>query len=118
MLLMISREDPDVAQAVQQLFAAEQIEVLLNTAAVRIEGSRGAFRVLVRTGSQERSVEASQVLVASGRTRNTADLGLELAGVELDARGYIAVNERLETRREEPPARSLRGESRRCSQSP
>jgi pyruvate/2-oxoglutarate dehydrogenase complex dihydrolipoamide dehydrogenase (E3) component len=45
----------------------------------------------------EKTVEGSHLLVAAGRTPNTADIGLELAGVELTDRGYIKVNERLET---------------------
>src|SRR5262249_62385625 len=48
-----------------------------------------------RTG--ERKIEGSDVLVATGRIPNTAGIGLEKTGVELDARGYIRVNERLET---------------------
>jgi len=45
----------------------------------------------------EQTIEASDILVAAGRTPNTAGIGLELAGVALDAHGYIAVNDRLET---------------------
>jgi pyruvate/2-oxoglutarate dehydrogenase complex dihydrolipoamide dehydrogenase (E3) component len=51
----------------------------------------------LRTESGDRQIEATDLLVAAGRIPNTAGIGLELAGVELDARGYIRVNERLET---------------------
>ncbi len=51
----------------------------------------------MRTPAGERTIEASDVLVATGRTPNTADIGLDVAGVELDARGYVKVNDRLET---------------------
>jgi pyruvate/2-oxoglutarate dehydrogenase complex dihydrolipoamide dehydrogenase (E3) component len=54
-------------------------------------------RLVVRTTSGERNIEGSDILVATGRIPNTAGLGLEEAGVELDGRGYIRVNERLET---------------------
>jgi pyruvate/2-oxoglutarate dehydrogenase complex dihydrolipoamide dehydrogenase (E3) component len=51
----------------------------------------------VRTALGGRSIEGSDILVAAGRVPNTAGIGLEEAGVELDDRGYIRVNERLET---------------------
>ncbi len=53
--------------------------------------------VIVRTTSGEQKIEGSDILVAAGRVPNTAGIGLEKAGVELDSRGYIRVNERLET---------------------
>jgi pyruvate/2-oxoglutarate dehydrogenase complex dihydrolipoamide dehydrogenase (E3) component len=53
--------------------------------------------VRVRTGEGERTIEGSDILVAAGRVPNTAGIGLEQTGVEMDARGYIRVNERLET---------------------
>jgi pyruvate/2-oxoglutarate dehydrogenase complex dihydrolipoamide dehydrogenase (E3) component len=58
---------------------------------------RGDLRITVRTGGGERTVAASEILVALGRVPNTSGIGLEVAGVQLDARGYVAVNERLET---------------------
>ena len=53
--------------------------------------------VLVRTSSGEQTIEGSDILVAAGRSPNTTGIGLEVAGVDLDGRGYIKVNERLET---------------------
>ena len=57
------------------------------------------MRFVVRTGSGEQKIEASDILVATGRIPNTAAIGLEKASVELDGRGYIRVNERLENER-------------------
>jgi pyruvate/2-oxoglutarate dehydrogenase complex dihydrolipoamide dehydrogenase (E3) component len=94
---VLSREDPDVADAVQSLFADEGIEVLLNASTVRVDGRRGALSVALRTSDGERAIPATDILVATGRAPNTSGIGLDVAGVELDARGYIAVNERLET---------------------
>ena len=51
----------------------------------------------MRTPSGEQTIEGSDILVAAGRSPNTAGIGLEVAGVELDGRGYIKVNDRLET---------------------
>src|SRR5256712_7366731 len=53
--------------------------------------------VQVRTAAGEQRIEGSDILVAVGRTPNTTGIGLEQAGVELDARGYVRVNDRLET---------------------
>jgi pyruvate/2-oxoglutarate dehydrogenase complex dihydrolipoamide dehydrogenase (E3) component len=94
---VLSREDPDVAEAVQRLFADEEIEVVLGANVLRVEGQRGALRVVVRTNAGERAIAATDVLAAMGRLPNTSDIGLDVAGVALDRRGYIAVNERLET---------------------
>ena len=51
----------------------------------------------MRTGSGEQTIEGSHILVAAGRVPNTAGIGLDKAGVELDDRGFVRVNERLET---------------------
>lgn len=58
---------------------------------------QASVAVRVRTGEGERTIEGSDILVAAGRVPNTAGIGLEQTGVEMDARGYIRVNERLET---------------------
>jgi pyruvate/2-oxoglutarate dehydrogenase complex dihydrolipoamide dehydrogenase (E3) component len=91
-------EDPDVAQAVQENFASEGIEVLLNTQVRQVEGLSGEkIRVRIDGPNGEQTIEGTDVLVATGRTPNTRGIGVEAAGIELDAHGYIKVNERLET---------------------
>jgi pyruvate/2-oxoglutarate dehydrogenase complex dihydrolipoamide dehydrogenase (E3) component len=91
-------EDPDVAEAIRQLFADEGIDVLLSAEALQVEGLSGeSVRLRVRAPGGERLLEGSDVLVATGRTPNTAGIGLDVAGVRLDGRGYIQVNDRLET---------------------
>jgi pyruvate/2-oxoglutarate dehydrogenase complex dihydrolipoamide dehydrogenase (E3) component len=92
------REDPDVAQALLQLFLDEGIEVLLNAKAMRIEARPGGgVRLLAQGPDGEQTVEGSDILVATGRTPNTRGIHLEKAGVAVDDQGYIKVNERLET---------------------
>ena len=94
---VMAREDPEVAAELARLLGNEGVEVLLNASATGVQGISGdAVRVSVRTESGNRTIEGSDLLVAVGRVPNTADIGLELAGVELDARGYIQVNDRLE----------------------
>ncbi len=93
-----SQEDADVSAALLELFHDEGIEVLLGTEVVRVEGLSGQqVRVHVKDANGERVIEGSDLLVAVGRVPNTQEIGLDKTGVELDARGYIKVNERLET---------------------
>jgi pyruvate/2-oxoglutarate dehydrogenase complex dihydrolipoamide dehydrogenase (E3) component len=95
---LIHREDDDVTDAIHQLFRDEGIEVLTNSRITKVEGNSGeAVKVFVTQSGSGKIVAGSHLLVASGRTPNTKGIGLELAGVELTDRGYIKVNERLET---------------------
>ena len=93
-----SKEDPDVAQALLENFTSEGIEVLLETKVREVEGLSGKqIRIRAENHHGDQTIEGSDLLVAAGRTPNTRGIGLEAAGVELDERGYIKVNERLET---------------------
>jgi len=95
---LMSREDPDVADEMRRLLSEEGIQFLLQTRIVNVNGQSGnEVGVTVRTASGEQKLEGSDILVAVGRVPNTAGIGLEETGVELDADGYIRVNERLET---------------------
>ncbi|HZC68960.1 MAG TPA: mercuric reductase [Nitrospirales bacterium] len=95
---LAGREDPDVADAIGRLFGDEGIEVLLSAEALQVEGRSGeSVRLHVRTPQGERLIEGSDILAATGRTPNTAGIGLDTAGVRLDGRGYVQVNDRLET---------------------
>jgi pyruvate/2-oxoglutarate dehydrogenase complex dihydrolipoamide dehydrogenase (E3) component len=95
---LMEREDGDVAEEIQRILASEAIEVSLNARPVSVNGVSGdAVAVTVRTATGDTAIEASDLLVAVGRVANTAGIGLDEAGVELDARGFIRVNERLET---------------------
>ena len=95
---LMGREDPDVAAEVQRLLIDEGMHVLVAAEPLQVHGRSGeAVHLVVRTTSGEHHIEGSDILVAAGRTPNTAGIGLEEAGVALDGRGYIRVNERLET---------------------
>ncbi len=95
---LAAAEDPDVAQALLENFKDEGIEVLLETRVRQVEGISGKnVRIHAENSHGELIIEGSDLLVATGRTANTLGIGLEKAGVELDARGYIKVNGRLET---------------------
>lgn len=92
------REDEDISQALQQLYKDEGVNLAMGADATNVEGKSGESVKLrlVQDGS-EKILEGTHVLVATGRTPNTAGIGLDLAGVELTDRGYIKVNERLQT---------------------
>jgi pyruvate/2-oxoglutarate dehydrogenase complex dihydrolipoamide dehydrogenase (E3) component len=95
---LMGREDPDVADAMQRILTEESIQFLLAAETLHVKGRSGEdVSVTVRTSSGEQTIEGSDILVAAGRVPNTAGIGLEEAGVVLDDRGYIRVNERLET---------------------
>jgi len=95
---LMAGEDHDVADEVQRVLSDEGIQVLVAAETLRVHGRSGEeVSLVVRTTSGERNIEGSDILAATGRIPNTAGLGLEEAGVELDGRGYIRVNERLET---------------------
>ena len=90
---LLLREDPLIGEALTQAFADEGIEVMDHTQAQAARYQAGEFILDTNRGE----VRAEKLLVATGRGPNTAGLGLEAAGVRLDARGVVFVNERLET---------------------
>ena len=95
---LVSKEDSDAAGALLELFRDEEIDVSLATEIRKVEGRSGQqIRVHVRDAKGERVVEGTDILVATGRTPNTHGMGLDQAGVDLDERGYIKANQRLET---------------------
>src|SRR5262245_20916800 len=91
---LIHREDPDVTEAIERLVRDEGIEVRTGTAVDRVEGMSGES---VRLQTTQGILAGTHLLVAGGRTPNTAGIGLELAGVETDKRGHVKVDERLRT---------------------
>ncbi|HVT28555.1 MAG TPA: FAD-dependent oxidoreductase, partial [Lacipirellulaceae bacterium] len=95
---LLEREDADIAAAVEELMRDEDITVLLQSKVLDVSGRSGAsVNVRVRVGASEKTLEGSDILVAAGRTPNTDRIDLAAAGVEVDTRGYIRVNERLQT---------------------
>src|SRR5271163_4780997 len=95
---LVDREDEDVTEALRSLLEDEGIDVLLNAQLKRVPGKSGdSVRVVLEQNGVERTLEGSHLLAAGGRIPNTEGIGLELAGVKLTDRGYIKVNERLQT---------------------
>lgn len=91
---LLEREDADIAEEVRKILAEDGIEILLNAHATR---ASGAVELQVETKDGTRVVKGSHLLVAAGRVPNTEALELEAAGIATDERGFVRVNEFLET---------------------
>jgi len=95
---LLSREDADVAEAVAEILHGDGVEVLLDTEAQGVrQDESGGIRLTVNEAAGERTLSGSHLLVAAGRPPNTDLLNLEAAGIKTDERGFVEVNERLET---------------------
>ncbi len=94
---LIGREDEDVSQAVREILEAEGINIRLNAKCISLAKRDGGVAVLMECSEEPKEVAGSHVLLAVGRVPNTSDLGLERAGVTTDHRGYIMVDDQLQT---------------------
>ncbi|MDT5118028.1 MAG: hypothetical protein QOE30_3767 [Mycobacterium sp.] len=89
------REDDDVSATIKDILEAEGIDIVLGADDIRISKSDNGFELTPRAGADP--IQGSHLLLAVGRRPNTDDLGLEAAGVQTDARGYIVVDDQLKT---------------------
>jgi pyruvate/2-oxoglutarate dehydrogenase complex dihydrolipoamide dehydrogenase (E3) component len=95
---LLAHEDPDVVAELLQIFAGDGIDVIASAEIFSVQGRSGTgVSLIVRTSSGEKTITGSDILIATGRSPNTSGIGLEVAGVELDQRRYVKVNDRLQT---------------------
>jgi pyruvate/2-oxoglutarate dehydrogenase complex dihydrolipoamide dehydrogenase (E3) component len=94
---LIGREDEDVSQAVRQILEAEGINIRLNAKCISLAKRDGGVAVGLTCEEGPPEAVGTHVLLAVGRTPNTSDLGLDRAGVAIDNRGYITVDDQLQT---------------------
>ena len=94
---LIQREDEDVSEAIKTVLEAEGIKMRLSAECIALERRGDKVAVGVDCTSGDKIVVGSHVLLAVGRVPNTADLGLEKAGVAVGQRGYIQVDDQLRT---------------------
>jgi pyruvate/2-oxoglutarate dehydrogenase complex dihydrolipoamide dehydrogenase (E3) component len=92
---LVAREDPDFGEGIQAILEEDGVEVLIGSRTMQV-GGRSGDRVSVRL-EDGCWVEGSHLLVAAGRRPRTDGIGLDIAGVELDAKGFVQVDERLQT---------------------
>jgi len=95
---IMGREDDDVADTVREILEGEGVEFRLGAECLSVRRTDGGVAVRVSCDQGPQEVEASDLLVAVGRVPNTDDLGLEHIGLETDERGFIPVNDELQTR--------------------
>ena len=94
---LLAREDPDVADEIAKILREDGITVLLNSEVSSVAHDEGTIRLIARTAQGDETLQGSHLLVAVGRSPNTERLNLQAAGVATDKRGFVKVNERLET---------------------
>src|ERR1700760_561159 len=94
---LVGREDPDVSDAIRDILEREGVHIRTSAECIRFARGNPGVRVSVDCMQGEPEILGSDVLLAVGRRPNTDDLGLDRAGVALDRRGYITVDESLQT---------------------
>jgi pyruvate/2-oxoglutarate dehydrogenase complex dihydrolipoamide dehydrogenase (E3) component len=94
---LASHEDEDASGAIREIFAGEGINVRVNANCIHLEQRGDGISVGIECNEGAPHVDGSHVLLAVGRVPNTADLNLAAAGVEADDRGFIRVNDELQT---------------------
>ena len=94
---ILPREDADVAKALQEALECEGIRFVLGATTTRAQKQDGVVALSVESDRTTQTVRGSHLLIATGRRPNTDDLGLQDAGVQTDQRGFVRVNNRLET---------------------
>jgi pyruvate/2-oxoglutarate dehydrogenase complex dihydrolipoamide dehydrogenase (E3) component len=94
---LLSGEDPDVSAAVLQILKEDGLQILLSSRAEKIARHSARIHLKIRSDGKMRSLEGSHLLVATGRMPNSDTLNLSAAGIGVDARGFIEVNDKLET---------------------
>ena len=90
-------EDADCSAELTRAFKKRKIDVLTSAKIGDVKVGRNSVSMSVEVGGKKQNLEVEKVLVAAGRAPNTEDLGLKEAGVQLDERGFIKINERMET---------------------
>lgn len=94
---LLAREDADVAEAVRAILGEDGIELFLNAKVSRVTRSAGGMVLFFEIAGKTLQIDGSHLLVATGRVPNTDLLHVEEAGIATDKRGFIKVNDRLET---------------------
>jgi pyruvate/2-oxoglutarate dehydrogenase complex dihydrolipoamide dehydrogenase (E3) component len=97
---LLTREDPDVAVEVTSILRQDGVEVVLNAKATGVAQASEGIRLSIESPGDATALIGSHLLVATGRVPNSDTLNLETAGIQTDKRGFIQVNDRLETNAE------------------
>jgi len=95
---IVAREDEDVSEELTKILEMENIKILTDSQAIKFKNTgKGNIAVTIKTGDKEHKIKCSHVLVAIGRAPNTDTLGLDKTGVKIDDKGFIKVDDKLQT---------------------
>jgi pyruvate/2-oxoglutarate dehydrogenase complex dihydrolipoamide dehydrogenase (E3) component len=95
---ILSREDDDISEEVKNILELEDIKILTATTLKKVKkNSKGKINATITTDGKDEKIKCTHVLVAIGRAPQTEDLELQKAGIKTDEKGYITVNNKLET---------------------
>jgi pyruvate/2-oxoglutarate dehydrogenase complex dihydrolipoamide dehydrogenase (E3) component len=94
---LLAHEDSDMAGEVTKILREDGIDILFNAKTLQLSGDKNKITMQVQLDGRQQAVEGTHLLVAIGRTPNTEDLDLPVAGIATDDRGFLRVNSRLET---------------------
>jgi pyruvate/2-oxoglutarate dehydrogenase complex dihydrolipoamide dehydrogenase (E3) component len=94
---LIAREDDDVSAGVTEILRQEDIDIRVNAKCLRVTGRAKDVSLVVDSAGRSSEISGSHLLLAVGRRPNTEDLGLDQAGILVDKRGYIQVDDQLRT---------------------
>jgi pyruvate/2-oxoglutarate dehydrogenase complex dihydrolipoamide dehydrogenase (E3) component len=94
---LLGGEDTDVAEEIASIFTQDGIDLLLDAKATSVSKTGDKIHVTVLCANESRAIDGSHLLVATGRVPNTDALNLSVADIAIDRRGFIQVDERLET---------------------
>jgi pyruvate/2-oxoglutarate dehydrogenase complex dihydrolipoamide dehydrogenase (E3) component len=94
---LVPREDAEVSDAIRRILESEGVRIVCGVRDLSVASAQRGIEVGMTDGDKHVSIEGSHLLLATGRRPNTDDLGLDRAGVAMDARGYIIVDDQLRT---------------------
>ena len=94
---LLIREDRDVAEEITRILEQDGVDVLLNAETRRVTGSQSGVQLRIKHQGGEQTISGSHLLVAIGRRSNSDTLNLPAAGIQADKKGFITVDDRLET---------------------
>ena len=94
---LLPKEDADIAEEMQKIFALEQIDILVKSKVSSLKKNGKIIHAEIDVDGKNKKIAFSHLLIATGRIPQTAELGLKLTGVKTDEAGHIKVNSRLET---------------------
>jgi len=94
---ILPREDKEIAESLQDILKEDGVKILLESTTTSVAATAQGFDLKIKTQGRDESISGTHILFAAGRTPNTKSLNLQTAGITTNSRGYIEVNEFLET---------------------